>query len=619
VVAAVVVSLIGFVEAMVGRNTILFFYQPPDSFWQPHVIRGTFVNPNHLGALLCVAAPAALVLGLAPEAVGRARLVWGAAALVLNLTAMLTFKRGTIAVVLFGDAVAIVLALGRGAGRRQMAALGLALAGLIGGLVISGAAVMSEVSATGAELADPRSRPQLWRDSLALSFEHPWTGVGRGAFEPAITRTSTAAGQIRYRHAENEYLQAAVDLGWPAALGLLALAVWAARLAFKRAREETLAAAALAGIAALAVHQAFDFAVELPGVALPALAVLATLFGESSRESTPGRRRFYVAAWTLVLPLALVGATAVHLRTPSLDDDRAELTALASDPSAPIDAVLARAETLRARHPADYYLLALVAERLVRDGDLRALRWLNHALYLNPRHPALHVMAAEVLAATGRKSQALLEYRLAAESARDPRTQVWERVLKRYPAVDDLIAATPKTASHLALMGKWLVSQQRRDDADRLYGMALALEPQRATWLTAWTRLAVDRGDLTQARARLARLVAEDGGLATRQLRVRVELIAGDLAAAERLADAEPERTSAVLETELQLAAALIQARELTRARARLDRLTAWSLDRDSAVRLHEQRAALEQAAGNEHQRRWELEQRDRLLRAREP
>jgi hypothetical protein len=38
-----------------------------------------------------------------------------------------------------------------------------------------------------------------------------------------------------------------------------------------------------------------------------------------------------------------------------------------------------------------------------------------------------------------------------------------------------------------------------------------------------------------------------------------------------------------------------------------------WSLTRDLRVVLHEARAELERAAGNEHQYRWEIDQRDQL------
>jgi hypothetical protein len=279
----------------------------------------------------------------------------------------------------------------------------------------------------------------------------------------------------------------------------------------------------------------------------------------------------------------------------------------------PIDTVVALGEAARRRHPADYHLCALVAGRLAREMRPESLRWLNEAMYLNPTHPTPHLMAAELLAATGRKSQALVEYRLAAAGAPEPRALVWSRVLAHYPALDDLLAATPDDADRLALLAKWLHGLNRVADAERVYELLLSRDPRHVHALTGLARAAIQRRDPPSAARRVRALLDVDQGPQSRRLAIEERILAGDLAGAEARADRWPDTTSAGFEIELALSDALARAGRTEEARLRLDRISRWGLARESRIRLHEARAALEHASGNEHQSRWELEQRDLL------
>ena len=100
--------------------------------------------------------------------------------------------------------------------------------------------------------------------------------MGRGAFEVAYTRVN-ATSTLTFSHLENEYLQAVVDWGIPGA-AFLALAMGLLILsAIRRWQAGPLEAGALGGLAALALQNVADFNLEFPGVALPALALIATL------------------------------------------------------------------------------------------------------------------------------------------------------------------------------------------------------------------------------------------------------------------------------------------------------------------------------------------------------
>src|SRR5262249_37433554 len=155
------------------------------------------------------------------------------------------------------------------------------------------------------------------------------------------------------------------------------------------------------------------------------------------------------------------------------------------------------------RHPADYVIHALVAERLLREHHPATLHWVNDAMYLNPTHPAPHLMAATVLAETGHKAQALVEYREAVAGSNTPR-EAWETVTHHWPPLENLIAATPDETRYLAALAKWLVNAHGRyDDADRVHQLILDRDPQNVGALSHLAQRAIERGDAAAARTRV--------------------------------------------------------------------------------------------------------------------
>jgi tetratricopeptide (TPR) repeat protein len=616
--AATLVALIGLAQAALGSHELLFFYRQEQDGWIPRVVRGTFVNANHFGGLMCLGASAALVLALR---VPRWRWPALAATLIINVAAMASLSRSGIGATLLGQALTYALdrlQTRRGSdwtGSGGRAAIAVILAAGVGIMVLVTAAKLEkEIDRTGlAELEQPYSKFQAWKSGAELVWDYPWTGVGRGAFDQAFTRVSHVAGQVRFPYLENSFLQVVVDWGVPVATLLALLAGWAFLVAIRRLGEDPLAIGALAGIVALAVHDVVDFSVEIPGVALPALALLSVLFSRRSSETEVGRRRIRVNHAYYLVPAALAAAVALQWWFPRAEQDGAALARKARDPGVSAAQVLASGRELRRRHPADYYLHAVVAERLARERHAETIAWLNDAIYLNPTYPATHLIAAEVLADSGRRAQAVLEYRLAASGSRNPR-DVWQVMLPRFGSRDDLLAACPDDPPRLGLLAKWLISKGRYDDADLVWERAFTIDPTYVRAATELARLAVARGDAPAAAKRVAALAALDDGPLTRTLRIKERILAGDLEGAVRMADAESDRTMDALEAEFAVAEALGKVGRNDEARQRLARVEKrWLLDRAARIRLHETRAEVEHRAGNEHQYRWELEQRDRL------
>lgn len=80
------------------------------------------------------------------------------------------------------------------------------------------------------------SRFAIWRDTIALIAQHPWTGVGWGNFNFAWSLTPFPERPTAFfDHSHNLLLQLAVELGLPLAALLTSLLLWAFALASLRA------------------------------------------------------------------------------------------------------------------------------------------------------------------------------------------------------------------------------------------------------------------------------------------------------------------------------------------------------------------------------------------------
>jgi Flp pilus assembly protein TadD len=460
-------------------------------------------------------------------------------------------------------------------------------------------------------LADPSSKFHVWGEASRVVRAHPVFGAGRGAFEQAYTQVAERGAALRVRWVENGYIQAAVDWGLPVALLLVVLAGASLFLAVRRLAPDPVSAGALGGVVGLAIHDFADFASELPGVALPALALLACLYSRQKSGVEPGMVRARVARAAYLVPLLLVVPIVATLFSPLAEADARRLTRLVRDPAVPVATVLEAGRAAQRRHPADYFLHLVVAERLVHERHPESLRWLNDAIALNPTHPAPHLMAAELLAATGRMSQALLEYRAALTLSATPQI-VWERLGARTTNLEELLAAAPPDAAALTELGAYLLGRNRTADAEAAYLRAHALAPEAARPLRQLTYIATLRGDRAAARDRAAALLAVARDTDARFVAARAYIAVGDLALAGTTVDLVDEHSPAAFAIGLELARALAAAGDFEPARARLDRLGGYG-EKLQRITLHQTRAEIEAKAGNEHQAEWERQQAEEL------
>jgi O-antigen ligase len=292
---------------------------------------GPFVNKNHfagyteLVALLAIG----LATGLASEArrgdgaLGwvesrRARyvvLAWGAA-FVLVLAVCVSLSRGGVVSLCAGLLTFVLLRLGSRQGRlspRMLLALAAGATLVVGSLaavlpveardrLLSLAGITSEASGS--------FRLRMWRDALRLAGSSPWLGSGFGAFEDALPRFKTAAGELLVAHAESDYIELLAESG---GVGLV-LVIAGVALVLRRGLEGALgasqrlarglAAGALAGLVALLVHSAFDFNLRIPSNALVASGLVAVVLA----AAPPGDAQRVQRTLTTALGLTLVGA-----------------------------------------------------------------------------------------------------------------------------------------------------------------------------------------------------------------------------------------------------------------------------------------------------------------------
>ena len=271
-----VTVLVVAVHTIFDASTLYGLYTPVQA--SPPVL-GPLLNANHLGGLCALGCAVSTGLLIYPKQSRAARIVWATTILGCLGVVLATLSRGALLATLAGVGVTLgtyaAQRLARPVDRR---ARSLRRRFMMTSLPIGAVAVCTMTvivfTSTGTahqledtslqEIHDPRSKYEAWRSATTLIEEAPWTGVGRGAFEPAFTRVHKASSFLTFSHVENEYMQAVIDWGIPGAI-VLALALgWVGVVALRRWRDGPLVAAALGGLTTVLVQSNVDFGVEAP-------------------------------------------------------------------------------------------------------------------------------------------------------------------------------------------------------------------------------------------------------------------------------------------------------------------------------------------------------------------
>lgn len=465
-VVAVIVALCALGHQALGATSLLGIYRPSISAYTNSL--SPFLNPNQLAGYMAFATP--LCLGLAVH-----RKAWRFALMagICIVAAVLANSRGGTLSLCIGVVVAsalFVTAQRRERGRRIDVRLWLPVAvGAIGvGIAILSATAGQELLSVDLQHESESGKLLAWRSAPQLIATSPWIGIGRGAFEHSFTAVQPAIG-VTFSHLENEYLQAIVDWGIPTALAMLAGFFVLLRHLFRKRQLSGTTAGGLGALAALACQSAYDFGLEFPGMALPAIAITATLLHPKLAQIAGPRRKkavgIRVFASFLAVVICALGASSLGARP---EQDLKLHPELSAGHSGSTQDVILAAERLSRRHPANYLIHAKAAERLGKARDPQAFPVLARALAQNPNHWGVHLLAARLLETSQEPRQALAEYRAALELPGGARKSILASAGARFPAAEELILVLPaKIETHVALGGV-LLGMGRPDVAQLL-------------------------------------------------------------------------------------------------------------------------------------------------------
>ena len=403
-------AAVGLLHAVSGSEKILWFYTPElTDKLQPFT---TFlVNPNHAAALFNLSAMVFLGLGRDASA-ARPRLLYSLLFTIAAAGTIATFSRGGIAAL--GVAMFLYFV-----GGSLSPATGEETTGFTSGAFVLGSLLLlatAGIFLVGLDVFESLLRehrvhlPTLdetkftsWTDALGLAYDYRGTGIGRGAFGSVFTAYNHQNPALVFHFVENEVLQALVDFGVILALPMLGLLLV---VVFRRViwgMGQALGIGLSCGIVAVGVQNLADFNLEVPGIAIPTLAILAALSGgwrHKQRRKVLAHLRVGALRWLLIaVPLLVVPLVVNHwYARHSVDTARAVVRAAAAHPELSVDEqihVEAFLEESLQEHPTDGGLAFLGAAFHQRWGSRhRAEVLLTHAARRAPFSSGVHLANA---------------------------------------------------------------------------------------------------------------------------------------------------------------------------------------------------------------------------------
>jgi len=257
---------------------------------------GPFVNHNHFAGFVELISPPGLAM-LLTGAVQRDKLPLLILLCVLPIGALvLSASRGGIISFLAECVLLIWVVRNRGGRKRQwLMAGGLAVvAGFLAIWLGLGGTVERFERLTHRDISRDR-RVSMFRDTLRIVHDHPWTGTGLGTLETVFPHYASYDDGLVVDHAHDDYLELLADtglLGGVCMLGFVALLLWRGASNLRRATNpicRSLYAGTLVACAGLLLHSLVDFNFHIPSNALLflILAAAATSDAAAHRQSFP--------------------------------------------------------------------------------------------------------------------------------------------------------------------------------------------------------------------------------------------------------------------------------------------------------------------------------------------
>jgi O-antigen ligase len=287
----VLIALVGIGQSYIGKM-----------IWQRGAF-GPFVNRNHFAGFLemGVGLVGGLIIG---RSVRREMMaIYASCALAMCAGIVLSASRGGVLALVAGVAFLAIVAIPSfissrseirqkrfGVAVRSVGAMVLSITAIIGSLFLVGSeGLVNNIAQSRGEsenellVSERYSRRDIWSATAHLIKDHPWLGVGLGAYPFAYTRYDQSSGSQRVEQAHNDYLQIVADAGLIGGLIALVFLILLFVRGFSAAqirdrRRRSIILGALAGCFAIAIHSFVEFNLQITSNAqlFLALAVLAT-------------------------------------------------------------------------------------------------------------------------------------------------------------------------------------------------------------------------------------------------------------------------------------------------------------------------------------------------------
>lgn len=521
--SAAVMAFVALAHLAADADSVFGAYTPRRA---SPVLLAPLMNRNHLSGFVAMGVPILVGLGLDRDH-GRFRYAWLSAGVLTGMTALLAASRGGVASLVLGVAMLGVLGLVKHRGpkaarsRFQWWALAGAVAALAGyGTFAAWDRLVMDFEGGGLD------KLELAAGGLGLALDHPWTGVGRGAFSAAFVAEHGRA--YRFTHPENLFAQWASEWGIPVALGIAVVVTRALWRAARRARSWT-RRGALAGLMSIVAHEMVDFSTELLGVAAVVAALLGAslVSGKRSRPTRWNARASLVSLSALTLTLSLTYGWRLDGESVAALENRLG-NQMQMRRREEFRSTLARAIRI---HPAEPSFYLLAGAEAAAHADPRALRWLNHSMMRATQWSSPHVVTARYLATRGHFAQAFAELRRAEElAAGSGHALACELILREPEATADLVRSAKGDAIGTSFINRVAMclppdaaSTRRLDDHLRASGVRGAFVRE--------ARRALDE-EAPERALTLLRGVEDDAQHSASYLRAQAHLTLGDPALA---------------------------------------------------------------------------------------
>lgn len=268
-------------------------------------------------------------------------------------------------------------------------------------------------------------RIEVWKDTVRMVSDHPWTGAGLGTFGVAYPAYKTLPDPVFYEHAHNDYVQLLAETGgagFALALGILGMILGLIIAGWRRRRNlwaKGLLTGVSTGIAAILIHGLTDFNFHIPANAVLFVVLIGLAWNlsrpnrpEEASEPAPGRWRPAGAAAGLMITAVLLYQAAVAFAA-----DRYYQCGLRLEEAGQYE--LAAREYRRSiawdsTDPFHRLSLAKIYERLYRPGDrvsLEAARSeLARAVAAAPTLAEPHLHLGWIHAQLGETTEATAEF-----------------------------------------------------------------------------------------------------------------------------------------------------------------------------------------------------------------